>query len=95
MMTPVLDSSWLAAAGSVGETTVVVVFPHVMVKTKPVWVSAEAPPAPITSTAITTTNAATTDRFTVPEDARRPCRSSVAVMTSSSVVGTFFRKEPC
>ena len=32
-MTPVLAISWLAAAGLVGETTVVVVLPQVTVKT--------------------------------------------------------------
>jgi type II secretory pathway component PulK len=85
MMTPVLDTSWLAAAGPVGETTVVVVLPHVTVKTKPVWVSAEATPAPITSTAVTTTNAAAEARFTVRGKARRPCRGPVALMTSPVV----------
>jgi hypothetical protein len=59
-MTPVLDTSWLAAAGSVGETTVVVVLPHVTVRTKPVWVSADATPAPIISVALATAHAAAT-----------------------------------
>jgi hypothetical protein len=37
MITPVLDTSWLAAAGPVGETTVMGgLLPHVTVKTKPV-----------------------------------------------------------
>jgi hypothetical protein len=60
MMTPVLDTSWLAAAGPVGETIVVVMLPQVTVNTKPVWVSAEAAPAPTTRMVIAAAHAAIT-----------------------------------
>jgi hypothetical protein len=66
--TLVLEMSCPTAAGLVGDTIVVVSAPHVMRKTKPVLVSADAFAAPISNMATTSANVAVIARFGVLDD---------------------------
>jgi hypothetical protein len=62
------------AAGLVGDTIVVVSEPQVILNTKPVLASADAPAAPTMSVAIAAANAAATDRLSAFNDGENGLR---------------------
>jgi hypothetical protein len=74
----VLEMSCDAAAGLVGETTVVVVLPQVIVNTYPVCVSADALLAPIASMPIASKSACTVLRM--PEGLERAGHTEASVL---------------